>query len=383
MVAGNQAFQKQANVALVLKLIREYNLISRIELSRQLGLKKSTVTNIINELLEYNLVEIRKEGDASQAGGRKPVYLGINPRMGSILGLELEVGYFRAILCDITGQELWSKVEEIPKGPIDNVFFRVLKRLDSDIKAQRIPLLAIGVGVSAIVNHKEGLLSYSHSWKLEEFDFYNKISMKMDIPVFFENDSNCCAWGELWKKHGIYQNFLYVLSRFHYHNLRTTDIPGVGLGMVVRGQVVYGSSYRAGDFCTNDWDVPGTEYLDMTRDELLSIGQDKDLMIKFMTNIFRKLSVTFSLFNPDSIILGGDIQYYRELLPQVMDNLKGDSWFQDGSNQSKIHFNRSGDKEIPYGAAAFVLDNLYSLPQVGNKTGKVSFDWDHVLMRTH
>jgi len=381
MIAGNQAFQKQANLALVLRLIREHGLISRVELSRQLGLKKSTVTNIINQLLELEIVETRKEGESTQSGGRKPVFLGINPRIGHVLGLELETGYFRAILCDISGNEIWTRVEEISPGALEDLFFRVMDLLQEDIQKAGAPLIAIGVGIAGMVDLDSGVVVSSTALKLDNYDFVENISNKLDIPVFFENDTNCCAWGELWRKNSPSSHFLYLLTRFHFHNLKATDMPGVGLGMVINGQVYYGADYRAGEFGSNRWEIPGTEYLDMSREELLQIGTNQELMITFMTKLFQKISVSLSLFNPEEIILGGDIQYYKGLLPQVMENLEGDSWFGQERERSKIHFTRSGDMEIPFGAAALVLERLYSIPQLGKMEQKVQISWDDVFAR--
>ena len=58
MLASNQVFQKKANIALVLQTIHRYKEISRVEVASRLGLKKSTVSNIVSELLNYGVIDV-------------------------------------------------------------------------------------------------------------------------------------------------------------------------------------------------------------------------------------------------------------------------------------------------------------------------------------
>jgi DNA-binding transcriptional ArsR family regulator len=379
MNAGNQAFQKQANLSLVMNTIQQHRLISRVEISRILGLKKSTVSNIISELLDMGVVEQREEGEAGSSGGRRPVYLGIRADRAAILGLEIELGYYRAALCDLSGSLIWSRSDDIDPQGFKELFPSILADLKADIDASGIPLAGIGVGIPGSVDLEKGIILRSIPHKLQNFDFYREISSMYDLPVFFENDTNCGAWGEIWRNPAERINLVYLLTRFHFHNLRATEKPGVGMGIVIGGQVYYGDSYRAGELGSNYWSEPGTEYLDMSPGELLKIGSDPALLKKFLTNLFRKLSVTLSLLDPRQVLLGGDIQYYRELLPGILDNLRDDSWF--GNQTHRISFSQAGELEIPLGAASMVLEHLFRVPQLGQRVQRVSISWNDVFER--
>ncbi|MBN2618012.1 MAG: MarR family transcriptional regulator, partial [Spirochaetales bacterium] len=108
-MADNKIYQKNANVSLVMQTIRVKKEISRIEISRELGLDRSTITNIVTKLIENNLLIEKSEGVSESKGGRKPVLLGINPEFGVILGLELQVNIYRATLLTVDGFILWKK----------------------------------------------------------------------------------------------------------------------------------------------------------------------------------------------------------------------------------------------------------------------------------
>ncbi|AHC15985.1 ROK family transcriptional regulator [Salinispira pacifica] len=379
MTAGNQTFQKQANLSLVLRRIREHGMISRVELSRILGLKKSTVTNIIAELMDRGIVEQRKEGEASSMGGRKPVYLGIRPGIAGILGLEIELGFYRAVYLDLSGNRLWSGYAEVPPLPLEHMFDYIIQHIQKDIEATGVPPAGIGVAVPGSVDLEQGKIIESVTFKLNDFDFAGKISSRYSIPVFLENDTNCGAWGELWRRNDEKVNFLYLLIRFHFHNLEKTEKPGVGLGLVINGQVYYGSSFRAGELGSNLWDEEGTEYLHMSSEELLRIKEDPRLMEKFLEALFRKLSESFSILDPSEVFLAGDVDEYRDSIPRVLERLKDDSWFGNPRQREKISFSKGGEMEMPFGAACMVLERLYSIPQLGSSRGRIHIDWEHVF----
>jgi hypothetical protein len=60
------------NITRVLQKIWFENGISRADLSRELGLVKSTVTNIVSQLLERRIVKTTSEGKSVTPIGRKP-----------------------------------------------------------------------------------------------------------------------------------------------------------------------------------------------------------------------------------------------------------------------------------------------------------------------
>ena len=68
-MAGNRDYQKRVNRALVLRELRRAPGTSRIALSGLLGLDRSTMTNIVNELREAGLVEITAAASDPPAGG--------------------------------------------------------------------------------------------------------------------------------------------------------------------------------------------------------------------------------------------------------------------------------------------------------------------------
>ena len=66
------------NRQIVLNLLRSHQPISRAELARRLGIQRSAVGRIVNELIDQGLV---REGDTGEADrGRKPTLLHLGSR---------------------------------------------------------------------------------------------------------------------------------------------------------------------------------------------------------------------------------------------------------------------------------------------------------------
>jgi predicted ArsR family transcriptional regulator len=105
---ANQHTQRIHNRSLVLETVRRSAPISRVELSRSLGLKKSTISSIVAELVHHGLLVQSEQGVSTSAGGRKPVYLTLNDGYCAFLGIELQPTKYRAVALDLAGKVLYK-----------------------------------------------------------------------------------------------------------------------------------------------------------------------------------------------------------------------------------------------------------------------------------
>ncbi len=84
---GNNRFLKRLNRLAVINKIREYEPVSRQQLSKLTGLTPSSVTLITRELLNSGF--IREVGPGRSSRGRKPVKLSFNNDAAYVIGIEL------------------------------------------------------------------------------------------------------------------------------------------------------------------------------------------------------------------------------------------------------------------------------------------------------
>ena len=85
---GNKELIKDINRALVIDRIRSGDPISRTEIAQRTKLGLSTITKIIDGLLDQRLVKEVGEGDSS--GGRRPIYVDFNYNYGFVVGIKIE-----------------------------------------------------------------------------------------------------------------------------------------------------------------------------------------------------------------------------------------------------------------------------------------------------
>jgi len=95
------------NLKLVLQQIFNNHPTSRIEISHQLNLNKSTVSSLYNTLMAAGYLSELGLGDASTAGGRKPTLVAINQDYGYTLTFDLGYRHLHALAANLNGH-VWK-----------------------------------------------------------------------------------------------------------------------------------------------------------------------------------------------------------------------------------------------------------------------------------
>src|SRR6185437_864902 len=95
---------RESNRMLILNCVRRHGAIARAEVARHTGLSRTTVGNIIDDLLKDGFV---REGDsqrAEQSGNRRIVPVHFNATAGYILGLAMGRNHLTLLLSDLAGE---------------------------------------------------------------------------------------------------------------------------------------------------------------------------------------------------------------------------------------------------------------------------------------
>ncbi len=356
---------KIVNTARILREIWFAKTASRIEIARKLKLNKSTVTNIVAGLLDRKVVLLAEEGEPGPKGGRKPVNLILNKKFGFVMGIEIRPEAYTVVAADLDGEVLFYKSEQMD---IDNVnfresFFEIMNRVEVERKRIGIPLLGIGVGVSGIVDPVHGIIRMSIPLKFtDEYCFKKEIAEHFDIPVYLENDANCCAWGELVFHRRInLLNFIFVLVEFRdiKENESIHEITSVGIGLVINGKVYYGENYLAGEFRSAFRKKQNRGQFSLSDEEVLQIEKNPEILTKFFRELCKNLALLANTFNLSQIFLGGDIEKYRLEITKILQEELELNWPYPSLVKREIMFSSMGDKSVAFGAAGMVLNRLF------------------------
>src|SRR5258708_33978537 len=129
---GDQALVRDINQALILKRLRESTPLSRARISELTGLNKTTVSSIVRELIDQDI--IREIGAHSNGTGRPGILLELNPNAGCIVSAEIGVDFISVIRANFMPEIHWRKHE--PMQQAANV---------DAVLAQLIALLRLGI----------------------------------------------------------------------------------------------------------------------------------------------------------------------------------------------------------------------------------------------
>ena len=89
-LASTNSDLKEINRALVRDTIRKRGPVARSEIARITGLTPPTVSAIVKDMLEADIV--KEIGRGVSTGGRRPILLELNPKAGFVLAVRIQRG---------------------------------------------------------------------------------------------------------------------------------------------------------------------------------------------------------------------------------------------------------------------------------------------------
>ncbi|OQY38202.1 MAG: hypothetical protein B6229_06495 [Spirochaetaceae bacterium 4572_7] len=352
---------RKNNISKILHSLWVAKNISRIQISRELGLNKSTISDIISILIKKEIVLEKEEGDSRPQGGRKPVQLELNNKFGYVIGLEIRLESYTVVAVDLSGAILYSKTEEnsLIGDSFENRVIAILNNNIRELKKIGLNILGAGIGMSGIIDSKSGIIIGSIALKIGGIlNFEKKVASHFDFPVYIENDANCCAWGELtFHRSKQYQNFIFTLVEFLPSERKEVyESISVGFGIVFGGKVYHGSSNSAGEF-HSIFCQPG---------ELgqFHIPYENMVIEEFIEELSKHLALFTNTFNLGQIFLGGDIEEYQDIVEPILSDAIKENWMYSSGLNYDIKFSSLAYRAVSYGAAGMVLERLFDNPDL-------------------
>ena len=318
---------RDINRDVVLELVRTKQPISRADLSRVSGLQPSTISSIVEQLLNEKWIT---EGAAAvRPRGRRPTLLSLNPDMVIVVA---DIRPAQAILAvvDLNGRFLMRETVPIAKDPERGVetIVAAMKRHIAEYPDKSFE--GIGISLPGRVDPvtQRMIVSPNLPWAL--YDVKSAIEGRIPLKVEMDNAANACLLSELWfgRMDGIRNAVLVTISE------------GVGSAILANGQLVTGKSGLAGEFghvCLDPtgpvcgcgqrgcWEVYASSraaigyYAELQPDEakptiieLLNMAEDGDVdAIKALSLqaafLAKGLHIISTVLSPDLIMLTGGL----------------------------------------------------------------------------
>ncbi len=228
---------RDINRGIILNLIRKHQPVSRADLSRHSGLQRSTVSLIAEQLMAERWVVEGAVGHTPR--GRKPTFLHLNGERAGIVGVDI-----RALTTTIGLANLnlhFLAQESLPTGKNPEKFVAELcTRIQRLIAAHpEVTYEGMGVSLPGRVDLASHRLVFAPNLGWNDVDLKTPLEKATGLPVELENAANACALTEFW-------------SGRHAENVRNliavTVSEGIGVGMILDGQLVRGPTGLAGEF---------------------------------------------------------------------------------------------------------------------------------------
>lgn len=234
---GSKQLIREINQALVLDVVRRQGSASRTDIAALTGLSPPTVSGITGELIERGFLYEAATGES--AGGRRPILLSLNAAAGYVIGAKVTEHEVIGVLTDLEARIVaQSRVALRARDhrAVVNAIGRLASRLSA--KANGAPVYGIGVGLAGVVDRASGKVRHATYLTWHDVDLASELAERTGLFVVVDNDINALVANELWFRHGRDIANLLVISLGR----------GVGLGMVLGGDIHRGAVGGAGEF---------------------------------------------------------------------------------------------------------------------------------------
>ncbi|WP_369384554.1 ROK family protein [Halalkalibacter hemicellulosilyticus] len=374
----NQQLVKVSNKSLVLQTIISETPVSRASISQKSGLNKGTVSSLVNELIEEEL--IFESGPGESSGGRRPVMLHFNQKAGFAIGIDLQVNRLLAVLTDLQGEiivEQTIKLADNHYSVVLSNFHSIIKELMEKAPDSPYGIVGIGVGVPGIVNNS-GMIVHAPNLHWKSIELKQELEATYDLPVIIDNEANGGAYGE--KKFGAAkqsENVIYISAG-----------TGIGVGIILNNQMYRGINGFSGEMghttiqaggrkcvCGNKgcWELYASERAllkeakkvyqqdQIDLEDLIKYANEKDkraLTIIHEIGLYLGYGINsiMNTFNPDEIIIGNRLASLEPFLQEPIEEVTNQNRYQFQQANLHIHFSTLATHSTALGMAAFVCE---------------------------
>ncbi|HQP59019.1 MAG TPA: ROK family transcriptional regulator [Petrotogaceae bacterium] len=293
---------KILNKRKILKYIFLKNNVTRKELSQVTGLSSSSVTRLINDLIEKHLI-ISKDKVTQSLYGRKSEILTLNPSSLRVFIIDIDVKNTVLGMGSFDGNVKILKTITTSRN-IDE--FK--SNIKNFIKLFNYKYDYVSFSIPGIVNVDKNIIVTAPNLGWSDMTLQ---SLWSEDKAVFDNDSNLCVLAEKFFSDDMQdiQNAMYILIK-----------DGIGGGLILNGNLYRGRYFCAGEIghniiVKNNFKKSLESVFDSSLDKKESL-EDLALNISYIVNIL----------NLEKVIIGGKItnmsnDFFIKLKDAINDNV--------------------------------------------------------------
>ena len=378
---------RASNTARALSEIRRRGEAARVDLVETLDLSPATVSAVIAELLEAEMI-LETPTTAGVGRGRPRIQLRLNPDARRVAGAKLNDDTVTVAILDFCGEVLSTGDAATGGGVLDAATLLAkldlaLKRALDDAGLLDTDLAAFGLGVPGFVEVETGLCHWSPLLTGAPINLRALLAQRLSCPIFVDNDANLATMAELWFGHGREARDFLVVTVEH----------GVGLGIVLDGELFRGARGLGAEFGHTKVQIDGAlcrcgqrgcleayvaDYA-LAREAGLAVdpkaGADDTLDRlaeqakaghEVSASIYRRagrmlgfgLANLLNIFDPPLVVLAGERISNHDLVAEELERTIAANVLAVGRGPAQIAVHRLGNQLWARGAGALALDGL-------------------------
>jgi len=371
---------RRVNRSAVLRPLFLEGPLNRVVLAQLTGLSSASVTNVIGDLLEEELVV--EVGTEESDGGRPRVQLRVNPNFGVVIGVDvgetgIRVEGFDLSMTEIAGAAVDAHPKEHDARSVVNHVAAAVHELQSQVEQSGQRVLGVGVGVPGVV--ERGPEVYVHAPSIG----WNAVPLAQLLRAQLE-----LGQAEMWLGAG----------RGARHAVVTLWGTGVGAAIFADGALLRGAASSAGEWGHTNAVVGGRScrcgaagcieaYIGAEAlvrewaraDDLISLPHEFDqvewidrlvlasssseaaamVLDRTATYLGTSAANLVNLFNPERVIVGGwvGLKLGPLLLPKIRAVVAGQALDYAAARVSVV-LGQLGTDAVALGASTLVVEEL-------------------------
>ena len=385
--------QKNQELKKLYLLIHKYGPIRRTDLIEKTKIKKTTLTRMIDELLNNKF--IKESGYGESSVGRPPILYDVESECNYIIGVHVSRMKTNIVLLDLRFNQIDQ--ESFVMTSIHTPEFVIMK-LESIINGfmenhnfNEKELMGIGLAIIGPLNQKEGVILSPNSLQMANWENVRIVEMirnKFPVKILLEKSPNAAVVAEYHALGSVHKNILYCISGGW----------GMDCGVLIDGTILQdhcagGNGYGhmiidiEGEVCScgkRGCIVAYTSFkgiLQVLKKENALVGSMKeeifqeasynemmeyfmqgdqvteDVIIRSSRYLGIGLSNLVNLFNPELVILNGPFIYeFNNYYSQVVENIEPNV-----QKEKEIVYSQGilKDNAAAVGAAILLFDSYF------------------------
>jgi predicted NBD/HSP70 family sugar kinase len=243
--SASNKMPRQINRNLIFNQIRTRQPISRADLARASGLQRSTVSLIVEELLEERWIVEGSMGRLPR--GRRPTFLNLNSQRG-VLAMDIHPALTTLAVTDLGGKILAQNEIALPEDPqkVIGVIVNAIRKMIAVHGDRSFD----GIGMSlpgrfdlhsdkaqpGKSTRDKSIFAPNITWPIGRVK--SRVEQATGLPVVVDNVANACALSEVWFGYSDGVKDLVVVNVSE----------GLGTGIFANGRILRGEGGYAGEF---------------------------------------------------------------------------------------------------------------------------------------